>query len=295
MSARLALRGTRVRAHSAFTLIEVLVVVAIIALLISILLPSLRAAREQARNLSCGSNLYTTGHGFLYYAEANKDFFPGAGSWPELIGPYIHRERKGNMVNIDRVLGSDEYLARVDTYLCPGDEQYITSGMVFKKLPSGQTVRALYALSYGINSYVSYPLTNVAAARAGASFAAYQVSPKITTGADGLTRIFNNLNKTSTIKRHSDIVLATDAGQDDLFVTRYADLAWDWDPEEDVPGVPSDLGQLEVHHRKGNNFIFADGHVEFKKVLPGIFMEGVPVFPNHWLPINGITGAPPRP
>jgi prepilin-type processing-associated H-X9-DG protein len=111
---------------------------------------------------------------------------------------------------------------------------------------------------------------------------------------DGLTRVFNNLNKSTHFKRLSDIVMVTDAGQDDLWATRYADLAWDFDPETDAPGNASDLGMLEVHHRTGNNFLFADGHVEFKKILRNVFMEGVPVFPGHWIPINGITGAPPK-
>ena len=62
----------RPSAPSAFTLIELLVVVAIIAILISILLPSLRAAREQARQLICVTNLRSMGQAAFFYAEANQ-------------------------------------------------------------------------------------------------------------------------------------------------------------------------------------------------------------------------------
>jgi len=59
-----------------FTLIELLVVVAIIALLISILLPSLAAAREQARKTACRSNLGSLGRASITYSEGNHGFFP---------------------------------------------------------------------------------------------------------------------------------------------------------------------------------------------------------------------------
>jgi len=58
-----------------FTLIELLVVVAIIALLVSILLPSLSKAREQAKAAVCGSQLRTFGHAMVYY-EDQFDSFP---------------------------------------------------------------------------------------------------------------------------------------------------------------------------------------------------------------------------
>jgi len=59
-----------------FTLIELLVVVAIIALLISILLPSLAAARESAKRTACAANLGSLGRACLIYSEGSAGVFP---------------------------------------------------------------------------------------------------------------------------------------------------------------------------------------------------------------------------
>jgi prepilin-type N-terminal cleavage/methylation domain-containing protein/prepilin-type processing-associated H-X9-DG protein len=61
-----------------FTLIELLVVVAIIALLISILLPSLNRAKEQARQLVCNTNLKSQYDAATLYAEDNNGYLPRA-------------------------------------------------------------------------------------------------------------------------------------------------------------------------------------------------------------------------
>lgn len=62
----------RRRRGEAFTLIEVLVVVAIIALLISILLPSLQNARAQARKVKCMSNVASIGKATHLFAVSHK-------------------------------------------------------------------------------------------------------------------------------------------------------------------------------------------------------------------------------
>ncbi len=60
-----------------FTLIELLVVVAIIAVLVSILLPSLARAREMARRTLCSANLRQISMGLIGYAEDSNGWFPG--------------------------------------------------------------------------------------------------------------------------------------------------------------------------------------------------------------------------
>ncbi len=65
-----------------FTLIELLVVVSIIAILIAILLPSLGAARESARNTKCSANLHHVGQAMAVFVSQNKESYPFSYIYP---------------------------------------------------------------------------------------------------------------------------------------------------------------------------------------------------------------------
>lgn len=114
----------------AFTLVELLVVIAIIAVLISILLSALNKARRHARAVQCGSQLRQLGIGFMLYAHDSGGRLPYAVNydqqkgylctWQQAIDRYIGGQGGPNLTPTSRLFACPDDISggpTVSSYL----------------------------------------------------------------------------------------------------------------------------------------------------------------------------------
>jgi prepilin-type N-terminal cleavage/methylation domain-containing protein len=146
-------RGGFIRqTYGGFTLIELLVVIAIIALLMAILMPALRAARDQARRIQCVSNIRNLSLAWLIYKDDNDDKLVGAminnDSWA-----WVHTPKDSTVLSEKNTAIKTGALFRYvggqfNVYRCPDDNRL--------KDPR-QTAFRSYSIANGANGETGWP------------------------------------------------------------------------------------------------------------------------------------------
>ncbi|MDI9444260.1 MAG: DUF1559 domain-containing protein [Planctomycetota bacterium] len=117
--------------HPGFTLVELLVGIAIIGILIALLLPAVQAAREAARRSQCANNLKQLSLGLHNYHDTHQTFPPPGissndMSWHVVLLPFIEQTalhdqfdfRAGAYNGVGKMVNS---LNKVDAFLCPSN------------------------------------------------------------------------------------------------------------------------------------------------------------------------------
>jgi prepilin-type N-terminal cleavage/methylation domain-containing protein len=142
-------------ARRGLTLIELLIVLGVIALLISLSLPVLLRARNQARAAVCVQNLKTLSLGWLLYKDDNDDRLAGGQvgvhpyDWvqkPTGAGTFIEQRKQGIREGVlFRYVGEE-----VGVYRCPADQ---------RKLEPGQLAFRSYSVAGGAHGE-AWPKSN---------------------------------------------------------------------------------------------------------------------------------------
>ena len=144
----------------AFTLVELLVVIGIIAVLVGILLPALGRAREQARRASCLSNLRQVHHAFHFYAQENKDKVPlGYRAGRKQFNSMVYSMTSGKFC-LFGILYLNRMMQEPEVFFCPSDEDpratLNTEINPWPPGPDGDPAKHTYA-GYGCRPEVELP------------------------------------------------------------------------------------------------------------------------------------------
>lgn len=237
-------KASRRPRRAGFTLVELLVVIGIVALLVSILLPALGHARDQARATTCAANLRNIGTGLQAYLTKFENYFPpfvNGGLWQDPANPANRIDPNSDSAYWGVHLAIAGGLTK-ESFRCPSERT---------KSGTGNGTDKNFYTHYGLNSYGGKNSGMSDAQRT----ALFGVPDQIAIHKRvkvGTTNYWYGRSQ-AQVRFGSKTIFAQDAyeevldGNGDTFVsfTQWPGKEFEW-----------------LRHNKASNVLFGDSHVE---------------------------------
>lgn len=300
------------RKRLAFTLVELLVVIGIIAMLMSILLPFLRKATQAAHETQCMNNLRQLGIGAMMYADANKGIVPydgdprysntdgdrnsrslgwwqDPGLWINAV-PSIINDRAYSDMQLDSLAPKNIPLPKGRTksiFICPETGEVGASTANLAEVSNG------YYVMWGHANPLKTPATLGTAMAAGTTdikggavvsrncYTCYAINSKL----NSTTQTGGNLKtvKMSSMNPSSEIALFIERRVSEQEIPAAINTAYGSPNGNDLPTrrmarIHAEWTLFANRHRGGGFICFCDGHVAWfsmkEIVLPKGYVTG---------------------
>jgi prepilin-type N-terminal cleavage/methylation domain-containing protein len=230
-----------------FTLVELLVVVAIIAVMVAILLPSLGRARETARRSVCATQLRGQGESLAIYATQFNDWLPAGSIYDDSVNTatWLHDETvafSDTILNIQTSANMGAGSVRKWFY-CPSNQVYSLNAFWEPTGPAGTNRRLGYAY---INDRGISPRTLLTNA---------QPSQRLNPPLDWRTK-WNPQTNAARMELVSDLIMNVNSPNSN------PSYATEMNPSTGV--YVTSVSHLNGTRPAGANVLCLDGHVEFR-------------------------------